>query len=59
MGEIVNLRSARKARLRESAAQQAARNRAAAGRTKEEKQAARREAERIARMLDGARRDDD
>lgn len=59
MAEIINLRSVRKARARRDAAAQAAVNRAASGRTKEEKQAAKREAARIDRTLDGARLGDD
>ena len=58
MGDIINLRRARKARARETAAQIAAQNRAAFGRTKSEKQAAADDAARRARLLDGAERDD-
>lgn len=57
MAEIVNLRLARKARQRITAARLAEANRARYGRTHTERQ--RDEAERaaLARVLDGARRD--
>lgn len=58
MGEIVSLGRVRKARMRDVAQAQAAANRAAFGRTKAEKSADAREAERRAAVLDGARRDD-
>ncbi len=58
MAEIVNLRAARKAKARGTAEAKAAANRAAFGRTKAEKDAAGREAERQARALDGAKRED-
>ncbi|MCA3255275.1 MAG: DUF4169 family protein [Alphaproteobacteria bacterium] len=58
MADIVNLRLARKAKARSTAEAQAAANRAAHGRSKDEKVAARREAERLTRTLDGARRED-
>ncbi|MGK6318075.1 DUF4169 family protein [Sphingomonas sp. DT-204] len=57
MGEIVNLGRARKAKRRADAQAQAATNRVAFGRTKSEKAAARREAERREHELNGARRD--
>jgi hypothetical protein len=57
MGEVVNLRRARKARARMTAETEAAANRAAHGRTRAEKQADALEAARHARALDGARRD--
>ena len=57
MAEVINLRQARKARARGEAARQAAQNRALHGRTKAEKQLQDREAERAARLLDGARRE--
>ena len=57
MGEVVNLGRARKAKRRADAEVQAAANRVAFGRTKSEKAAARREAERREHELDGARRD--
>ena len=58
MAEIVNLNRARKAKARSEAQTIAAANRAAFGRTKAEKQAARAEAERLDRTLDGSKRDD-
>ena len=57
MGEVINLRRARKAKARDQAEVQAAANRAAFGRTLAEKQADRAETHRRARELDGARRD--
>lgn len=57
MAEIINLRTARKARARADAAAKADANRAAFGRTKEEKRAAKAEADRLAALLDGAKRD--
>lgn len=57
MAGIVNLRMARKARARAEAEQKATENRAKFGRTKAEKAAERVEAKRVARALDGARRD--
>jgi hypothetical protein len=58
MAEIVNLNRARKAKARTVAKAQAEANRAAFGRTRAEKQAAADAAARLARTLDGARRDD-
>lgn len=57
MGEIVNLRLARKAAVRRTKEAEAAANRAAHGRTRAERAATRAEAERTARLLDGARLD--
>ena len=57
MGEVVNLRRARKARARGAAEAQAAANRAAFGRTKAEKQAIADETARRERDLDGTRRE--
>ncbi|HEX7851858.1 MAG TPA: DUF4169 family protein [Sphingomonas sp.] len=57
MAEIVNLNRARKAKARQEAQTTAATNRAAHGRTKAEKQAAKAEAERRRRDLDGAKRE--
>ena len=57
-GEIINLNKARKDRARAEAKATAAANRAAFGRTKGQKDAARIEAERLKRDLDGAKRDD-
>jgi hypothetical protein len=53
--EIVNLRQARKRKLRADKDQQAAENRAKFGRTKGEKQRTALEAERDGRHLDQAR----
>ena len=58
MAEIVNLRRARKARARDDAATNAAANRAAFGRTKAEREAARAVEQRRDSLLDGAKRDD-
>lgn len=55
MGEVVNLRQARKLRKRSDKAKTAAENRAAFGRTKGEKAAMKADAERAGRALDGAR----
>jgi hypothetical protein len=60
-GEIINLRQRRKQRARDERADEAAANRLQFGRTKDEKERARREAERAARNHDGhhiAERDD-
>lgn len=57
MAEIVNLNRARKAKARGEAQRIAAANRIAHGRTKAEKQAAKAEAERRARALDGVKRE--
>ncbi|ABD25883.1 conserved hypothetical protein [Novosphingobium aromaticivorans DSM 12444] len=54
MGDIVNLRSARKAKARELREVEAQENRAKFGRTKGEKAGCRKEAERATRLLDGA-----
>jgi len=58
MAEVVNLNRARKAKARAAAQAMAAANRVAFGRTGAEKRAARAEAERQARALDGAKLDD-
>lgn len=58
MADIVNLRQARKARDRAQATQKAAENRAKFGRTKAQKHRDAAEAERAARAIDGARRDE-
>jgi hypothetical protein len=55
MAQIVNLRQARKRKLRADQDQQAVENRAKHGRTKGEKQRAETEAERERRQLDQAR----
>jgi hypothetical protein len=57
MGEIVNLRLARKAAARRTKEADAANNRAAHGRTRAEREATRAEAARAARLLDGAKRE--
>lgn len=57
MADIVNLRTVRKARARVAAAATADANRALHGRTKAQKAADARDADRLARTLDGARRD--
>jgi hypothetical protein len=57
MGEVVNLRLARKAKRQAGKETAAAANRAAFGRTKAEKAAAEAEATRLNRDLDGAQRD--
>jgi len=57
MAEIINLRRARKTRDRAAAEVTAAQNRALHGRTLAEKQRDRREAERLAKTLDGAERE--
>jgi hypothetical protein len=57
--EPVNLNKARKARAKAQAQADAAANRAKFGRTKAEKAAERREAERAGRGLDGAKLGED
>ncbi len=57
MGEIVNLRLARKAAVRRTKAAEAAANRAAHGRTRAERELAKAETQRAARLLDGAKLD--
>ncbi|MGQ2990058.1 MAG: DUF4169 family protein [Brevundimonas sp.] len=59
MAEIINLNRARKARDKAEAKDRAAQNRVAHGRTRAEKTAAKIEAERAKRLLDGAKREDD
>lgn len=59
MAEIVNLRQARKARQRAQSAAQADANRARHRLSKAERRLVQDEAERTARTLDGARREDD
>lgn len=58
MADVVNLRTARKAKARDEAATTAAANRAAFGRTKAEKQRNAAEIARVAARLDGAKRAD-
>ena len=57
MGEVVNLRRARKAKARTERETAAAANRAAFGQTKSEKAAAEAEMDRATRDLDGAKLD--
>lgn len=59
MGEVVNLRMARKAKVRADKAKQADANRALHGESKAAKAARKAEAERAARLLDGAKRETD
>ena len=58
MGEVVNLRQARKQRVRQAAAEQASANRLRFGRTKEARLAEDAETARVARQLDQARREE-
>jgi len=58
MGDVVNLRRARKAKARDDAATTAAVNRAAFGRTKADRAAETDAAARRNRLLDGAKRED-
>ena len=58
MAEVVNLRRARKARARAADANRAETNRAAFGRTKAQKAADAATQDRLARALDGHRRED-
>jgi hypothetical protein len=57
MGEIINLRQARKARDRKAAEQAAAEARVRHGRTKGQRAKERTEAERLARTVDQSRRE--
>lgn len=59
MAEIINLNRARRARDKAEAKDRAAQNRVTHGRTRAEKTAAKIEAERAKRLLDGAKRDDE
>lgn len=59
MAEIVNLRLVRKARARTAASDKAAANRALHGLGKGERARQQAEADRAARLLDGARREPD
>lgn len=58
MGEVVNLRRARKAKARGAAEAQAAANRLAFGRTRAERAADAAEVERRDQRLDGAKREE-
>ncbi len=57
MGEIINLRKARKAKARTDAAEAAVENRARHGRTLAERERERSEAAQLARTLDGAKQE--
>lgn len=57
MGDVINLRQARKQRDRAAASRLAETNRAKFGRTKAERLAQQAEAERLGKTIDGARRD--
>lgn len=58
MGDVVNLRAVRKAKARASREVEAQANRAKFGRTKGDKLREAQEAERTAKLLDGAKRED-
>ncbi len=58
MADIINLRMARKAKVRGDAEAAAAQNRAKFGRSKAEKVGAARDAARAEQRLDGAKRED-
>jgi hypothetical protein len=58
VGDLINLNRARKARVRAAAAEQAAANRLAYGRTKAERDAIKAETARLERHLDATRRED-
>ena len=57
MGEVINLRQARKRATRVEQEKQAAVNRAKFGQSKAERAAKAREQERVRRQLDGAKKD--
>lgn len=59
MAEVINLRMARKARKRAADASAAEASRALHGLTRAERERLRSEAERAARLLDGAKREPD
>lgn len=59
MGDVINLRQARKRRDRATASRLAETNRAKFGRTKAERLAQEVEQERLNKQVDGARRDND
>ena len=58
VSDVINLRTARKAKARVTAEATASANRAAFGRTKAEKSTAAAETARTGRALDGARREE-
>jgi len=57
MAEVINLRLARKTKDRLTKAREAEENRARHGQTKAERARSRSEAQRTARLVDGARRE--
>lgn len=57
MADIINLRIARKAKVRQKEQAEAALNRVKYGRTKSEKQAEKKDAERLKQTLDHAKRE--
>lgn len=59
MAEIINLKRVRKLKLKSAKEAEAAQNRVTHGRTKAEKNAAKAEQERHARLHEGKRLDDD
>ena len=59
MGDIINLRTARKARSRAVSEAKASANRLLHGRTRAEKEAEQAERQRLDRTLDGAKREQD
>jgi hypothetical protein len=58
MAEVINLRLARKAKARAKAADKAAESCARQGRSKAERERDRLDSERLARAVDGAKRDE-
>lgn len=58
MGDVINLRAVRKAKARVSREVEAQANRAKFGRTRGEKLREAQEAERAAKLLDGAKREE-
>lgn len=58
MNDVVNFNKAKKARTKDAAKAVAAANRAKFGRTKGEKAAEKAQADKAARLLDGAKRED-
>lgn len=59
MNDVVNLNKARKARVREADKALAAANRAKFGRTKGQQAATKAEADKVVRLLEGAKREKD
>ena len=58
MNDVVNFNKAKKARAKDAAKAVAAANRANFGRTKGEKAVDKAQADKVARLLDGAKRED-